>query len=78
MGALGILSIFAVYILIERYSTIKKASQEDESFLKSIQNFVEARGYRSGIIYLNFCITITQYIEYNRANKVSLTHTKIS
>ena len=43
MGALGILSIFAVYILIERYSAIKKASQEDESFLKSIQNFVEAK-----------------------------------
>ena len=43
MGTLGILSIFAIYILIERYSTIKKASQEDASFLKSIQNFVEAK-----------------------------------
>jgi len=43
MGALGILSIIAIYILVERYSNIKKASQEDESFLKSIQNFVEAK-----------------------------------
>ena len=43
MGTLGILSIFAIYILIERYATIKKASKEDESFLKSIQNFVEAK-----------------------------------
>ena len=43
MGALGILSIIAVYILIERYSTIKKASKEDEGFLKSIQNFVESK-----------------------------------
>ncbi len=43
MGALGILSIFAIYILIERYSTIKKVSKEDASFLKSIQNFVEAK-----------------------------------
>ena len=43
MGTLGILSIFAVYILIERYSAIKKASEENESFLKSIQNFVEAK-----------------------------------
>tara|TARA_B100001758_G_C18366988_1_gene589097 strand:- start:661 stop:1365 length:705 start_codon:yes stop_codon:yes gene_type:complete len=43
MGTLGILSIIAIYILIERYSNIKKASQEDESFLKSIQNFVEAK-----------------------------------
>ena len=43
MGTLIILSIFAVYILIERYSSIKKASKEDESFLKSIQNFVEAK-----------------------------------
>ena len=38
MGTLGILSVFAIYILIERYSTIKKASKEDKSFLKSIQN----------------------------------------
>tara|TARA_B100001059_G_C17782947_1_gene555361 strand:+ start:31 stop:759 length:729 start_codon:yes stop_codon:yes gene_type:complete len=43
MGTLAILSIFAIYILVERYSTINKASKEDESFLKSIQNFVEAK-----------------------------------
>ena len=43
MGALGILSIIAVYILIERYSNIKKASKEDKGFLKSIQNFVESK-----------------------------------
>ena len=43
MGALGILSLFAIYILIERYSTINKVSKEDASFLKSIQNFVEAK-----------------------------------
>ena len=35
MGTLGLLSIYAIYILIERFSTIKKASVEDESFLKS-------------------------------------------
>ena len=40
MGALGLLSIYAIYILIERYSTIKKASVENENFLKSIRNFV--------------------------------------
>ena len=27
MGALGLLSIFAIYILIERFSVIKKASK---------------------------------------------------
>jgi len=43
MGALGLLSLFAIYILIERFSVIKKASKEDETFLKSIQNFVEAK-----------------------------------
>jgi biopolymer transport protein ExbB len=37
------LSIYAIYILIERFSTIKKASIEDESFLKSIKNFVEQK-----------------------------------
>ena len=43
MGALGLLSLFAIYILIERFSVIKKASKEDENFLNSIRNFVEAK-----------------------------------
>jgi biopolymer transport protein ExbB len=43
MATLGLLSIYAIYILIERFSTIKKASVEDESFLKSIKNFVEQK-----------------------------------
>lgn len=43
MGTLALLSIYAIYILFERYSTIKKASLEDESFLKSIKNFVEQK-----------------------------------
>ena len=43
MGTLGLLSIYAIYILLERFSTIKKASVEDESFLKSIKNFVEQK-----------------------------------
>jgi biopolymer transport protein ExbB len=43
MGALGILSVFAIYILIERFFIIRKASLEDESFLQSIRNFVEAK-----------------------------------
>ncbi|MDC1024871.1 MotA/TolQ/ExbB proton channel family protein [Flavobacteriales bacterium] len=43
MGTLGLLSIYAIYILIERFSTIKKASIEDEGFLKSIKNFVEQK-----------------------------------
>ena len=43
MGTLALLSIYAIYILIERFSTIKKASVEDESFLKSIKNFVEQK-----------------------------------
>ncbi len=43
MGTLALLSIYAIYILIERFSTIKKASVEDESFLKSIRNFVEQK-----------------------------------
>ena len=39
MGALGILSIFAIYILIERFSAIKKASKEDQNFLKKHSKF---------------------------------------
>ena len=40
---LGLLSIYAVYILFERYSAIKKASKEDKSFFKSVKNFVEQK-----------------------------------
>ena len=41
MIMLGLLSLISVYILFERYSTIKKASHQDENFLKNIQDFVE-------------------------------------
>tara|TARA_B100000809_G_C14899968_1_gene445894 strand:- start:35 stop:733 length:699 start_codon:yes stop_codon:yes gene_type:complete len=47
MSALGILSIVAIYILIERFSAINKASKEDENFLKSIRNFVEAKDIKA-------------------------------
>ncbi len=43
MGALAILSIISVYIFFERFSAIKKASNQDENFLKTIKNFVEAK-----------------------------------
>ena len=43
MGTLGILSILAIYILIERYLAINKASKENTIFLQDIQNFVEAK-----------------------------------
>lgn len=37
-----ILSIVAVYIIIERYTTLKKAGQVDQNFMNSIRNSVEA------------------------------------
>lgn len=43
MGALTLLSIFAVYILFERLSAIKKAGKDNENFLISIKNFVEKK-----------------------------------
>lgn len=41
MSTLGILSVFAIYILFERLSAIKKASEDNENFFTSIRNFVE-------------------------------------
>ena len=72
MGALGILSIFAIYILIERFSAIKKASKEDENFLKSIQNFVEAKDIEAAkTLCRNTDSPISRMIEkgVNRINK---------
>lgn len=43
MCTLGLLSIFAVYILFERLSAIKKAGMDNENFLISIKNFVEKK-----------------------------------
>ena len=43
MGILLILSILAIYILVERYFSLKKESNEDELFLKNIKKFVEEK-----------------------------------
>ena len=40
MAILGILSIIAVYIFIERYLTIKKASKDDKHFMNNIRDFM--------------------------------------
>lgn len=40
MITLFILSVIAVYIFIERYLTIKKASQEDLNFMNEIKDFI--------------------------------------
>jgi len=72
MGSLGLLSIFAVYILIERFSAIRKASIEDDAFLKSIQNFVEAKDIEAAkTLCRNTNSPISRMIEkgVNRINK---------
>ena len=43
MGILLILSILAIYILVERYFLLKKESKEDELFLENIKKFVEEK-----------------------------------
>ena len=43
MGVLLILSILTIYILVERYFSIKKESKEDELFLENIKKFVEEK-----------------------------------
>ena len=43
MGILLILSIFAVYTLIERYFALRRISKEDETFLKNIEKYVKEK-----------------------------------
>jgi len=72
MGALGLLSLFAIYILIERFSVIKKASIEDENFLESIRNFVEAKDIEAAkVVCRNTDSPISRMIEkgVNRIDK---------
>jgi biopolymer transport protein ExbB len=40
MAILAVLSIIAVYIFIERFLTIKKASQDDKHFMNNIRDFI--------------------------------------
>jgi biopolymer transport protein ExbB len=40
MAVLGVLSIIAVYIFIERFLAIKKASQDDKHFMNNIRDFI--------------------------------------
>lgn len=40
MVLLGLFSIIAVYIFIERYLVISKASHEDKNFMNNIRNFI--------------------------------------
>ena len=40
MAILGLLSIIAVYVFLERYLVITKASREDKNFMNNIRNFI--------------------------------------
>jgi biopolymer transport protein ExbB len=40
MAVLGVLSIISVYIFIERFLTIKKASKDDKHFMNNIRDFM--------------------------------------
>ncbi len=40
MAILGLLSIIAVYVFLERYFVITKASHEDKNFMNNIRNFI--------------------------------------
>jgi len=41
MAILGLFSIIAIYIFIERFFTINKASREDRSFMNNIRDFIK-------------------------------------
>ena len=47
-----ILAVFAIYILIERYLTIKRAGEVDESFMAQIRSYVQTGDIESA---LNLC-----------------------
>ncbi|HSG68239.1 MAG TPA: hypothetical protein VK994_05990, partial [Bacteroidales bacterium] len=41
MAILGVLSVIAIYIFIERFFTINKASKEDKNFMNNIRDFIK-------------------------------------
>ena len=60
-GAIGItiafvllvLSIFAIYILIERYLTIKRAGEVDENFMNQIRQYVQSGDIKNATALCN-------------------------
>ncbi|HDO06251.1 MAG TPA: MotA/TolQ/ExbB proton channel family protein, partial [Bacteroidetes bacterium] len=40
MAILGVLSVIAVYIFIERYLVISRSSREDKNFMNNIREFI--------------------------------------
>ena len=49
MAILGVLSIIAVYIFIERFFTINKASREDKHFMNNIRDFIKGGRIESAL-----------------------------
>ena len=47
MIALALLSIISVYLFLERFNTIKRASKQDPSFFSSIKNYVEVNDLKA-------------------------------
>ena len=47
MITLGILSVISVYLFIERYNTIKRASKQDSVFFNSIKNYVQDKDLKA-------------------------------
>lgn len=50
MIVLGILSVFSVYILIERIFSLKNANKESEDFLEKIHTLIKEKKYNEAII----------------------------
>jgi biopolymer transport protein ExbB len=64
MAVLLLLSILAIYILVERYFAIRKESVEDEDFLMSIRKFVEEKNIeKAKILCKNTDSPIARMIE---------------
>ncbi len=49
MAILGLLSVIAVYIFIERFFTINKASREDKNFMNNIRDFIKSGRVESAL-----------------------------
>ena len=47
MITLAILSIISIYLFIERYNTIERASKQDPSFFNSIKNYVQDKDLKA-------------------------------
>tara|TARA_B110000196_G_scaffold294287_1_gene283199 strand:- start:35 stop:718 length:684 start_codon:yes stop_codon:yes gene_type:complete len=77
MSVLGVLSIFAIYILIERISTLNKAKKETPNFVAKINDLVKEEKISDAILICKTEDTIVSRMMEKGLKRIDQAHSEI-